>query len=208
VDETGSNLPLQGPRPLHAISIAPGAIRNRYFDALRHDGAHNLSSISIRKDVLVGRTGYLREIQGATDRFMFYASAASGQGFLIDTSVLTQYRVHLDSAVHSYNDDRSVLNHYSRVFETSQVISTMLRDSPIGADFALELALGRVRWAAVDPGFSNGLHAEDLVRCFIFGVGTRDVEAFAWPLLRLLPRPSRKSVIQVVKQVRRGGRRL
>lgn len=54
----------------------------------------NLSSISIRRDILTGRMLALREIGAAADQFLFYSALGSHRALLIDSSPLTAFRIH------------------------------------------------------------------------------------------------------------------
>lgn len=59
----------------------------------------NISSMCVRKEILIKNIDYLKDLPGSTDTYIFYQAAASKEGkMLFDPSVLTNFRIHDSSS--------------------------------------------------------------------------------------------------------------
>jgi glycosyltransferase involved in cell wall biosynthesis len=82
------------PQP-SGFKIKSGPRDARQVDAVvRCDALINLSSISLRRSVLVDHLADLAKIRGGTDYFMFYAALNSGGALLFAPDRLTIYYIH------------------------------------------------------------------------------------------------------------------
>ena len=75
------------------VEINSGEYKN--IRKLLKEGAFfNLSSISVRKDIITPKLQYLKKLNVAADNLMFYTALSSGGLLYIDNEELTMYRVH------------------------------------------------------------------------------------------------------------------
>lgn len=122
----------------------PGVLdRLKRFPALGPD--FNSSSISVRRSILTAdRLNLLTQILGGTDTFRFYCALASGCDILIDSRVLTMYRVHLKNLTISSGLARSealahLLAHAQRLRSTFNLMSDRLLVNPGDLELAESL---------------------------------------------------------------------
>jgi glycosyltransferase involved in cell wall biosynthesis len=84
---------LEGDPPIRCVDSAHG-----YGQLAPYAPAYNLSSISIRSEILAGRVEYLERIHLAADIFVFFAALASNWELCADRVELTRVRTHGASA--------------------------------------------------------------------------------------------------------------
>ncbi|HEV2316869.1 MAG TPA: glycosyltransferase family 2 protein [Thermoplasmata archaeon] len=101
IGENGADLPEsaygQAHRNLVRIGVVDAprhALGRRLGDLARVDPDFNLSSIAVRRSVLLPHLEELRGQRAAVDSFVFYAALSAGLGARIDPTALTRYRVH------------------------------------------------------------------------------------------------------------------
>ena len=147
VNVEGVPLNRQGPCPSTALAFSgEGARETDILSALRVDGAHNLSSISVRRKWLLGYRCFLEGVEGSTDRCAFFLSLASGGRILIDPITLNQYRVHSRSSIHIGESNRAgltrLLRENRRVLKTYKDLQNIMPGSP-AAHVLAQLASAR-----------------------------------------------------------------
>ncbi len=69
--------------------------RKKISKVISHDKFHNMSSVSIKKEILVRNLQELSIVSLGPDAFMFYAALESGQYLLFLEEKLTMYRKHM-----------------------------------------------------------------------------------------------------------------
>lgn len=57
-------------------------------------GDINTSSIALKRDLIIEYIDYIRSISGLQDVFFFYLSAISREDIILDSEILTDYRIH------------------------------------------------------------------------------------------------------------------
>jgi glycosyltransferase involved in cell wall biosynthesis len=94
---------------------------------------HNVSSISLRRELIEPFLDYLERVMAA-DWFFFIASLASKWSLLIDSENLTYYRIHKENASIPVNVDEAaarakLYSVYARLLDDNQVLSDLVNSS-------------------------------------------------------------------------------
>lgn len=207
VNKLGETTSRQPPRPRKSLIVPARGIEAGFSRLMRYDGAHNLSAISVRSAALRKSQSFLSRITGATDRFMFYATLASEQDLFLDSRVLSQYRSHDQSAIHSHSGTalRSPRVRFGvdRVYRTSLVIQEMLSSANRARIVTSELQAQRAKQFAVTAEERFRPSPDTLVDCLLFGVATLDYEAvstFFFALLAMLTGTPADSFISRIRR--------
>ena len=106
-------------------------------------GDFNGSSISVRREIVLDKLGFLEKIPNNHDAFLFYASLLSGAVTYFDPTTLTRYRVHTKNSTlvggnfygNKIKELRSALNLViSSPSFTDSVVHKMLREGGANKD--------------------------------------------------------------------------
>ena len=212
VDEFGRATARQPPRPKHTLKVAPSEYGLKLGQILRCDGAHNLSSISVRRDCLLEVKRQLSNVEGATDRFVFYAALSRSVNLVLDADVLTKYRIHPYSEIHA---------HGSRYVTATKIVFALRRlsrtETPLlelfpakGAPRALveECSVTRLKLFAVNPKEGARPRGRDFANALSFFCRTRDGATLPALFLALVTFLTGCSGIGFFVMLRYGGRAL
>jgi glycosyltransferase involved in cell wall biosynthesis len=209
MDAVGGTTKLQGPRPPQPLYISADDFVRRYPYVLRHDGAHNLSAISLRREIVEESKEYLRAIEGATDRFAYLTAAGTGYDLLLDPSELTRYRVHSTSAVHETGTGSGgsarIIEQSRRIYRTVAQMESMLEGRSTGKRFATELPAIRSKIYALTAGQEATLTPQDLATTVVHGVRTVDADSMLSATLAVIAGLTGRSSSQLIGGLRRTG---
>ncbi len=151
-----SSLKIQDHRHRHPKSLVilrNGRSHTYVKTAKTLSGDINMSSIAVRRDLLTKYAQALRNIDGLQDVFIFYLSALSGGELLLDSRVLTGYRIHTSEShgdlenVENYSSAiRNVLKKYLKSYE---ILMTLQSNKPI--DLKYEYFTNKCRYELMLP---------------------------------------------------------
>ena len=125
IDSDDTNiLDLRHSHPLAPILVNDGSSHSSVRKMKKISGDINMSSITVRRDLLLSSIGLIRNITGLQDVFLFYLSAISHEKMMMDSQILTGYRIHTSESHGNLADldrysagMRSVLLKYLRSYE-------------------------------------------------------------------------------------------
>ena len=116
-------------------------------------GDINMSSITVRRDLLTKYAQHIKNIDGLQDVFIFYLSVLSGGELLLDSLVTTGYRIHTSESHGDLEDFenyssgiRNVLKKYLKSYE----ILMTIRDNTL-TDLRYEYLTNKCRYELMLP---------------------------------------------------------
>ncbi|MGC2034615.1 MAG: glycosyltransferase, partial [Thermoplasmata archaeon] len=167
--------PAEADRPAESIfrlssgSRAPRGIA----EAWGRGAAFNLSSISVRREVIDEQAAALGDIRGGVGSFLFYAAVLSSCEIVVDPTVLTNYRIHAGNKSGSGTPQASTMWVKQARFvrdgiHDTEVVLGLLRARGIDPRSARPLRIvlhrSQVLLAAVDPSIPRTWTLTQIVR--------------------------------------------
>ena len=127
-------------------------------------GDINMSSITVRRDLLTKYAQALTNIDGLQDVFLFYLSALSGEELLLDSRVLTGYRIHTSEShgdlenVETYS--RGVRNVLKKYLKSYEILMTLQNNK--STDLKYEYLTNKCRYELMLPHKEGMLTIKEL----------------------------------------------
>ncbi len=103
---------------------------NEIFELRDHGIFFNMSSISLRKNKIMGYLEHLKKINTNPDDFMFFISTSDQHNlFKLSKEKLTKYRLHQSTSINLSKDINKFLNHNMKILKDFVSAKTIIMDS-------------------------------------------------------------------------------
>lgn len=135
---------------------------------LRQSLFSNLSSVAMKRDIVLSILNHIKELSSAIDVFVFYMALDSGYKLYFDNEPLSRYYIRKESAMHSISSLDSFLKSGAREsnneFETYKFLLKNIQDS-----YLLGLINGiGIQWKILLDSISEKNNISEYMRDFLF----------------------------------------
>lgn len=151
--------------PENQIILNSGCGHSAVKRAKALSGSINMSSITVRRDLIIEYAQVIRDITGLQDVVLFYLSALSRVEMMLDPRVLTGYRIHLSEShgdladIENYSTgNRNVLRKYLKSYE---ILMTLGNSTLI--DLKYEYLTNECRYQLMLPYRAGILNIKELL---------------------------------------------
>ena len=166
IDSDGANvLDFRHCHPFTPLLINDGCSHLSVRKVKNMSGDINMSSITVRRDLLLKSIQFIRDITGLQDVFLFYLSALSHEKMMFDSDILTGYRIHTSESHGNLAEFdrysagmRSVLLKYLRSYEI-----LLNKISAISTDIKYEYLTNKCRYQLMVPQKTGLLSTRELI---------------------------------------------